>query len=95
MVPFPHAAYSPTKIAVHWSTKKMNMEEERLCAFVLNPGFVGTDSGKFGAKALGLEGIPLMTVEESCKGMIEVIRLATKTSHGGQFFNFSGEGLQW
>lgn len=37
-VPITNAAYSPSKTAVHWLTKKMNTEEEYLTAFVISPG---------------------------------------------------------
>lgn len=36
--PVPNAAYAPSKAAAHWLTKRMNMEEDKLTAFVVHPG---------------------------------------------------------
>lgn len=33
-----NAAYGPSKAAAHWYTKRMNGEEEKLTALVVNPG---------------------------------------------------------
>lgn len=37
-LPVPNAAYAPSKIAVHWLTKKINAEEDKVAAFVIHPG---------------------------------------------------------
>jgi norsolorinic acid ketoreductase len=36
--PVPNAAYGPSKAAVHWVTKRINVEEDALTAFVIHPG---------------------------------------------------------
>lgn len=36
--PVPNAAYGPSKAAVHWITKRINVEEDALTAFVIHPG---------------------------------------------------------
>lgn len=38
--PAPNAAYAPSKVAVHWLTNRMNGEEEKLTAFITDPGYV-------------------------------------------------------
>ena len=37
--PIPNAAYGTSKAAVHWLTKRINAEEEKLTAFILSPGY--------------------------------------------------------
>ncbi|KAF4622766.1 hypothetical protein G7Y89_g14261 [Cudoniella acicularis] len=62
-LPITDAAYAPLKVAVHWLTKKMNAEEEKLNAFVLSPGWCQTELGNTGEHAFGMEEAPV-TVEE-------------------------------
>lgn len=33
-----NAAYGPSKAAIHWITKRIDGEEEKLTAFVISPG---------------------------------------------------------
>jgi hypothetical protein len=37
-LPVPNAVYGPIKAAQHWLTRRINAEEERICAFVMGPG---------------------------------------------------------
>lgn len=37
-LPVPNSVYGPTKAAQHWLTKRINSEEEKICAFIINPG---------------------------------------------------------
>ncbi|OTA64295.1 NAD(P)-binding protein [Hypoxylon sp. EC38] len=94
LTPFPNGAYSPSKIAMHWLTKKINAEEEWLNALVIDPGFVQTDLGNFAARLAGLEKA-FVTVEDSAAGVVKVIDGATKESHGGRFWNYTGEEVAW
>ncbi|KAI0010984.1 NAD(P)-binding protein [Xylariaceae sp. FL0662B] len=93
-IPFPNAAYSITKIAVHWLTKKMNAEEEQLNAFVVNPGFCQTDLGNRAAHLIGLEKA-FVPVEESCPKVVQLIDGATKESHGGKLWDYNGKEMVW
>ncbi|RYP31786.1 hypothetical protein DL767_005564 [Monosporascus sp. MG133] len=93
-IPFPNAAYSTTKVAIHWLTKKINAEEERLNAFVVNPGFCQTDLGNHAAHLLGMEKA-FVPVEESVPKLVELIDGATKESHGGRFWNYTGKEIAW
>lgn len=36
--PVPSAAYGPSKVMIHWLTKRIHVEEEWLTSFVLHPG---------------------------------------------------------
>jgi norsolorinic acid ketoreductase len=76
-------------------TKKIDLEEETLCAFIIHPGFVSTDMGNRGAAHFGMEGGPPTSVDESCDGMVTLIGEATKGSHGGKLFQFTGEQMPW
>ncbi|KAI1476411.1 NAD(P)-binding protein [Daldinia eschscholtzii] len=95
----PHAAYGPSKVAAHWLTKRMDREEEWLTAFVLSPGLADTDMARVALK--GLEAvhdkipIQLISVDESCQGMVKVIDAATKATHGGRFLTYAGDEDTW
>ncbi|KAL1305038.1 hypothetical protein AAFC00_003936 [Neodothiora populina] len=93
-LPITNAAYATSKIAVHWLTKKMNHEEEKLTAFVISPGWCQTDLGNTGARAFGMEQAPV-TVEESCGNMVPLIEGATKETHGGRLIDYQGDELAW
>ncbi|EME78050.1 uncharacterized protein MYCFIDRAFT_57497 [Pseudocercospora fijiensis CIRAD86] len=93
--PVSNAAYGPTKAAVHWLTKRMNGEEDKITAFVMEPGFVQTDMGNKGAKAIGFGDMAPLPVEDSVSGMKKVIDAATKESHGGKLWGWDGEKQQW
>ncbi|RYP05676.1 hypothetical protein DL764_003646 [Monosporascus ibericus] len=90
----PPTSYSTTKVAIHWLTKKMNAEEERLNAFVINPGFCQTDLGNRAAHLIGMEKA-FVPVEESVPKLVELIDSATKESHGGRLWNYTGEEMAW
>ncbi|KAH8779993.1 hypothetical protein F5883DRAFT_449343 [Diaporthe sp. PMI_573] len=93
--PVPNAAYGPSKAAVHWVTKRINVEEDALTAFVIHPGFVQTEMGNMGARLLlGLEEA-FIGVDESCNGIVQLIDAATKDSHGGRFWDNEGKPLSW
>ncbi|EME45389.1 hypothetical protein DOTSEDRAFT_170752 [Dothistroma septosporum NZE10] len=92
--PVPNSAYAPTKTMVHWLTKRINGEEERICAFVQDPGWVQTGMGNFGARAWGPGEAPL-GVEESVTGMKKVIEAARKDTHGGKMFGIDGKQQAW
>ncbi|KAF2684100.1 NAD(P)-binding protein [Lentithecium fluviatile CBS 122367] len=87
--PIPNAGYGPSKAAVHWLTKRIDAEEDRIAAIVLDPGWVQTEMGNSGAVALGLECAPV-TVEDSCQGMVKVLDGVEKASHGGRFWDYTG-----
>ena len=74
LIPFPNAAYGPSKAALHWISKKIHLENPELVAFPIDPGFVQTDMGNTGAQALGL-GPPPQTLEESIAGLMNMVCL--------------------
>ncbi|KIV86126.1 hypothetical protein PV11_01761 [Exophiala sideris] len=93
--PVPNTPYGTTKAAVHWLTKRMDEEEEKLTAFVVTPGWVTTDMGNMGARELfGLEQAP-DSLDESCDGMVKLFDEATKETHGGKFWQYTGKEEAW
>ncbi|KAI1102856.1 NAD(P)-binding protein [Jackrogersella minutella] len=92
----PNAAYATSKAAAHWVTKRINAEEDWLTAFVIHPGLVDTDMGQAVMNGLGMAGsISIITTDESCGGMVGLIDVATKESHGGRFWDYDGERESW
>lgn len=71
-LPVPNGAYGPSKAALHWITKKIHLENPELIAFPYSPGFVQSDMGMVGAKALGIDPPPL-TVQQSVDGLLKLV----------------------
>ncbi|KAI2470417.1 NAD(P)-binding protein [Annulohypoxylon bovei var. microspora] len=95
----PNAAYATSKAAAHWVTKRINQEEDWITAFVVHPGWVDTDMGQAVMLGLGMGGknvkIPFITVDESCDGMVHLIDVAARESHGGRFWDYDGARESW
>ncbi|KAK3320147.1 hypothetical protein B0T19DRAFT_433963 [Cercophora scortea] len=92
--PAPNAAYAPSKVAVHWLTKRINGEEDKIAAFITDPGWVQTETGNTSAKHYGFEQAPL-PILDSVTGLVSVIDVATKESHGGQLWGYDGKKQAW
>ncbi|PQE20079.1 Short-chain dehydrogenase reductase SDR protein [Rutstroemia sp. NJR-2017a BBW] len=92
--PVPNAVYAPSKAAVHWITKRINAEEEKIAAWVQEPGWVQTEGGNSSAQAFGLPEAPVL-LDDSIKGMISVLDAATKESHGGKMWGYDGKQQAW
>lgn len=95
--PFPGGAYGPSKAALNWVTKGLHLqhEAEGLVAVALHPGWVKTRAGEFAAKEWGVDVEPPVTVEQSVKGMLEVIDGASRERYGGKFMSFDGSEIPW
>lgn len=88
----PNAAYGVTKAAQHYLTGKLHPEEPWLTSFSIDPGWVKTDMGNAGARAMGIDeayGDP----EESVKGMLKVFDAATRETHSGKMWTWEGESV--
>ncbi|TVY36965.1 Norsolorinic acid ketoreductase [Lachnellula subtilissima] len=94
MLPMQNAAYGPTKLVLHYLTKAMHIEEPRLTVFPIDPGWVQTDMGNRGAHAFGVEEAST-TLEDSVNGMIKVINVATRDTHGGKLWEYNGSQVPW
>ncbi|KIN08488.1 hypothetical protein OIDMADRAFT_107814 [Oidiodendron maius Zn] len=92
MIAFPNATYAPSKFVIHYLTKEIHNEEPQPTAFPLDPGWVQTDMGNRGAKAFGAEKAA-MTIEQNVNGIIEVIDVATRDTHGGKLWRWDGKQI--
>ncbi|KAH8800480.1 hypothetical protein F5884DRAFT_810556 [Xylogone sp. PMI_703] len=92
--PVPNAVYAPSKAAVHWITKRINAEEEKIAAWVQEPCWVQTEGGNSSAQAFGLPEAPVK-LEDSINGMISVLDAATKETHGGKMWGHDGNQQAW
>ncbi|KAI1078844.1 NAD(P)-binding protein [Whalleya microplaca] len=79
MLPTQNAAYAPTKLTGHWYTKAIHIEEPWLTAFPIDPGW---------EKAT-------VTVEDSTEGIVKVIDVATRETHGGKMWTYAGSEVPW
>ncbi|KPM43902.1 hypothetical protein AK830_g2584 [Neonectria ditissima] len=91
----PGGAYGPSKAALNWLTRALHMQNERLVAVALHPGWVQTRMGEFSAKEWGFVGGPPETVDGSVRGVLEVIDGATRDTVSGKFVTYKGQVLPW
>ncbi|KAJ5279833.1 allantoate permease [Penicillium angulare] len=93
-IPARNASYAPSKLIQHWYTKAISAEDEWLTAFPVEPGWVQTEMGNRGAETFGMEKAAL-TVEESAKGVVQVVDVATRQTHSGRLFRHDGGEEPW
>ncbi|OTA58564.1 NAD(P)-binding protein [Hypoxylon sp. EC38] len=94
MIPAPNAAYAPTKVTAHWITKRIDGEEVWLTAIVADPGWVQTDMGNTSARFFGFQEAP-DGIDKSCEGIVKVIDVAAKQTHGGKMWSYEGKQQAW
>ncbi|EXJ92343.1 hypothetical protein A1O3_00893 [Capronia epimyces CBS 606.96] len=98
-LPFPNAAYGPSKAAAAWLIIQINAEEEWLHSFALVPGWVHTDLGDGGAVAFKVDQATvnnmMIEVGTSCDGMMEVLSDTSKAKHGGKLALYDGNTIPW
>ncbi|KAL1683350.1 hypothetical protein EV122DRAFT_201754 [Schizophyllum commune] len=90
-------AYGASKAAVNWVTRKLHHDFPDFIIFPISPGGVDTDMAHDSlARDPGMKGLQkslnMITVEESARGIIEQIDIATRETHGGNFVDYSGLG---
>lgn len=73
----PNGAYGVSKAAANFIVRKVHLEEEDIVVLALHPGWVATDMGRAFQAVLeeyrGFEGDIPVGVEESVRGMVEVV----------------------
>ncbi|ORY29548.1 hypothetical protein BCR39DRAFT_171236 [Naematelia encephala] len=98
-LPFPNGVYGPSKSAAAWYSIKINTEDTWLHSFSLCPGWVHTDMGDAGAKGFGVDDETqaklMISVDESCDGMMKVLAGTTKAEHGGKLVEWTGKPIEW
>lgn len=91
----PNAVYGASKSMVHWYGVRLHEEEQWLSTLVIHPGWVQTEMGNFGAKALGQTEAPVK-IEDSVNGMFSILTDAdTKTKYGGKLVVYDKSFLAW
>ncbi|TRM63739.1 hypothetical protein BD626DRAFT_495235 [Schizophyllum amplum] len=94
-------AYGMSKAALNWVIRKLHQDNPDMTIFPINPG--GVDTPGF-ADLLPqdpvlqqlLEHTPLISVEESVRGILEQVDGAKRETHGGRFVDYTGLGkLLW
>ncbi|KAH8701662.1 putative toxin biosynthesis ketoreductase [Talaromyces proteolyticus] len=93
--PTPCGGYGAAKVAANYFVKKMHLENEKLVAVSLHPGWVKTGNGQAYADAIGIPEPP-MTSEESVDAIFKTITNAEKQTTSGKFIDAaSGQELPW
>lgn len=80
---------------MHWITKRINTEEEKITSFAIHPGWVATDMGYKAASEVGYKEAPPVSIKESVDGMLQIIDKASKVTHGGTFWEYNGQRYPW
>ncbi|KAI5310716.1 hypothetical protein KEM55_003022 [Ascosphaera atra] len=89
--------YATSKAAMNMIVRQIHLEHKdqgKLCAFVMHPGWVQTDMGNFCADAVGVEKAEI-SVEESVRGIVNVIDNSTRKATAGRFMTWDGRELPW
>ncbi|KPM37684.1 hypothetical protein AK830_g8897 [Neonectria ditissima] len=79
--------------ALHYHCKKIHQEEPWLISFPIDPGWVQTDMGENAASLIGQEHAPT-SIEESVGGLIKVFDVATRETHSGKLWEFTGKEIE-
>ncbi|RFU33891.1 hypothetical protein B7463_g2421, partial [Scytalidium lignicola] len=93
-MPLQTIAYGLSKVAVTFAVRKIHFENEKISAVALHPEWVETRMGRHAADLAGVKEIPV-TVEQSAKGLVEVIDATTKEGFSGNFIGFDGKPVPW
>ncbi|KAE8418192.1 hypothetical protein BDV36DRAFT_308836 [Aspergillus pseudocaelatus] len=93
--PFPGGAYGPSRAAGNWLTRALHLQHPNLIAVALHPGWVQTRAGDFVAQQWGYVPGPPETIDNSVKGMLQLIDGATREATSGKFITYEGQELVW
>ncbi|ORX38890.1 hypothetical protein BD324DRAFT_296794 [Kockovaella imperatae] len=92
----PDVTYGITKAGANFLARMAHFEEPHLVIFALSPGWVQTDMGNRAAVLSGREGgKAVISVAESCDGMVKVIDDATRDSMGGKHMRYDSTVSKW
>lgn len=98
-LPFPNTAYGPFRAVVNWLTIPINTEEESLNAFAMTPGWVTTELSYGRVKVLGFDDefikVNLISMVESCDGVMEADATTSKVMNGGKLVQHDGGICEW
>ncbi|KAK5631634.1 hypothetical protein RRF57_007348 [Xylaria bambusicola] len=94
LLPAPVVSYGASKLVLNYLVRHIHLENPWLTAWVMNPGFVQTDTGYAGVRAAGMDKPP-HTIEESVVGLLKKLDSVTREDDSGNFYNFDGTTLQF
>ncbi|KAJ0423349.1 hypothetical protein BJY00DRAFT_279040 [Aspergillus carlsbadensis] len=91
--PVPGGAYGPSKAANNWLTKALHLQHaaDGLIAIALHPGWVQTNMGDIAARDWNYAPGPPETVDNSVRGILQVIDGATRETASGKFLSYTGD----
>ncbi|MCJ1448185.1 MAG: hypothetical protein MMC23_008699 [Stictis urceolatum] len=96
--PLPMVAYGGSKTIAHFFTRRIHLEFSKVTAFVIDPGFMKTDTGNTGARHFGLAEA-FVDPNDSAAFAVKQIDNATKESTSGKFLtvdaNEEGGVFEW
>jgi NAD(P)-dependent dehydrogenase (short-subunit alcohol dehydrogenase family) len=98
MEPLPGGAYGPSKAAANWIAKAIHEQysEQGIVSVAIHPGFIATGMGRGACESWKLPvEMAADTVENSVRGLLEVIGGATKEGVSGKFVTQKGQELGW
>ncbi|KAI0154460.1 hypothetical protein GGR57DRAFT_502659 [Xylariaceae sp. FL1272] len=90
----PNSAYGAAKSMLYWYGIRIHREEEWLNTFVIDPGWVQTDTGNFAANHWGSDKATL-EIDESVDGVFKVLTTATRENYGGKAVEYTGLVQDW
>ncbi|KAI1151050.1 hypothetical protein F4825DRAFT_376468 [Nemania diffusa] len=82
--PWPMAAYGMSKAAAHYLTRKVHCESPSITGFVVDPGFMQTDTGNTGARHFGYKEA-FVPVDVAADFTFSQIVNATREKTSGRF----------
>ncbi|ODN95313.1 hypothetical protein L198_04709 [Cryptococcus wingfieldii CBS 7118] len=75
-------AYGSTKVALNFLMRGINQEEPKLKVFAIHPGWLDTDMGNAGAKAIGVDAPP-EKLSVAAPAIVQLLLKATKEETSG------------
>ncbi|CEL03700.1 hypothetical protein ASPCAL04846 [Aspergillus calidoustus] len=90
---FPGGAYGPSKAATNWLTKALHLQHaaDGLVAIALHPGWVQTNLGNIAARDWNYAPGPPETVDNSVRGILQIVDEATRETASGKFLSYTGD----
>ncbi|KIM82342.1 hypothetical protein PILCRDRAFT_820730 [Piloderma croceum F 1598] len=96
VIPLSVLAYGSSKAALNYLARKLHFESANLICFPINPGGVDTDLAAFASKNDEMmKNIPVISVEDSVKGLLNQIDNSSREKTGGMFMNYDGRIRNW
>ncbi|ROW09886.1 hypothetical protein VPNG_06274 [Cytospora leucostoma] len=88
------SSYGASKAALNYLVRRAHFENPWLTAWLMDPGFVQTDSGNALAELFGMDAAP-QTVEQTAAGLLSKIDTATRSETSGGFYGIDGNPLHF